>query len=93
MEFLDILSPRASYQYAVKIEQKFKQQNKREFGSTNLQQQKYGKGGPNSHKKKPQYNKSKPLENKGNMKMKKDLRKWWKFHKIPSHNTSECHLK
>jgi hypothetical protein len=35
MEFLDILSLGAAYRYAVKIEQKLKQKNKREFGSTN----------------------------------------------------------
>jgi hypothetical protein len=47
-EFLDISSLGVSYRYVVKIEQKFKQQNKREFGSANLQQPKYGKGIPNS---------------------------------------------
>jgi hypothetical protein len=47
-EFLDISSLGAIYQYVVKIEQKFKQQNKRKFGFANLQQSKYGKGGPNS---------------------------------------------
>jgi hypothetical protein len=43
MEFLDISSLGAAYRYVVKIEQKFKQQNKWEFGSANMQQPKYGK--------------------------------------------------
>jgi hypothetical protein len=47
MEFLDISSLGAAYRYAVKIEQKFRPQNKREFGSANLQQPKYDKDGPN----------------------------------------------
>jgi hypothetical protein len=38
MDFLDISSLSAAYRYAVKIEQKFKHQNKREFGSANPQQ-------------------------------------------------------
>ena len=42
MEFLDISSLCTAYQYANKIEQKFKQ-NKRDFGSAN---QKKGKGAP-----------------------------------------------
>jgi hypothetical protein len=48
MDFLDISSLGASYRYVVKIEQKFKHQNKREFGSTNPQQPKYGKDNPNN---------------------------------------------
>jgi hypothetical protein len=47
MDFLDISSLGAAYQYAVKIEHKFKHQNKREFRSANLQQPKYEKDGPN----------------------------------------------
>jgi hypothetical protein len=47
MDFLDISSLGATYIYVVKIEQKFKQQNKWEFGSANPQQPKYGKGDPN----------------------------------------------
>jgi hypothetical protein len=35
MEFMDISSLGATYRYVVKIKQKFKQQNKREFGSAN----------------------------------------------------------
>ena len=35
MEFLDISSLGAAYRYAVKIEQKFKQRNRWDFGSVN----------------------------------------------------------
>jgi hypothetical protein len=38
MEFLDILSLGAVYQYSLKIDQKFKQRNKREFGYMNASQ-------------------------------------------------------
>jgi hypothetical protein len=47
MDFLDISSLSFSYRYVVKIEQKFKHQNKREFGSANPQQPKYEKDVPN----------------------------------------------
>jgi hypothetical protein len=47
MDFLDISSLGVAYRYAVKIEQKFKHQNKWEFGSANPQQPKYDKDGPN----------------------------------------------
>jgi hypothetical protein len=47
MDFLDISSLGAAYRYAVKIEQKFKHQNKQEFKSANTQQPKYDKDGPN----------------------------------------------
>jgi hypothetical protein len=50
MEFLDISSLGATYRYAVKIEQKLKQ-NTRQIGSGNPSQQKPGKGGPNPQKK------------------------------------------
>ena len=43
VDFRDISSLGAAYRYAVKIEQKFKHQNKWEFGYANLQQQKYDK--------------------------------------------------
>jgi hypothetical protein len=47
MDFLDISSLSAAYRYAVKIEQKFKHQKKREFGSENMKQPKYDKDNPN----------------------------------------------
>ena len=47
MEFLDISSLGVAYRYAAKIEQKFKQSNRRDFGSMNTSQQKGGKGSPN----------------------------------------------
>ena len=48
MEFLDISSLSSTYRYVVKIEQKFKHQNKREFGFENPQETKNGKYGPNN---------------------------------------------
>jgi hypothetical protein len=50
MEFLDISSLGAAYQYAVKIEQKPKQKT-HQFGPGNPSQQKQGKGIPNLQKK------------------------------------------
>jgi hypothetical protein len=47
MDFLDISSLGVAYRYVVKIEQKFRHQNKWEFGSANLQQPKYDKDDPN----------------------------------------------
>jgi hypothetical protein len=38
MDFLDISSLGVAYRYVVKIEQKFKHQNKQDFGSANPQQ-------------------------------------------------------
>ena len=74
-------------QYVVKIEQKFKRQNKREFRSANPQKPKYDKDIPN--KQSPE-NQSKPQEKKGHGKTKKDTGKWCDFHKNPWHNTDEC---
>jgi hypothetical protein len=90
IDFLDISSLGVAYRYAVKIEQKFKHQNKREFGSGNLQQPKYDKDNLNRHSPSIQ---SKPQENKGHGKTKKDTRKWCDFHKSPWHNTDECRSK
>jgi hypothetical protein len=90
MDFLDISSLGVAYRYVVKIEQKFKHQNKWEFRSTNLQQPKYDKDGPN---KQSSENQSKTQEKKGHRKTKKDTGKWCDFHKIPWHNTDECRSK
>jgi hypothetical protein len=90
MDFLDISSLGAAYRYVVKIEQKFKHQNKWEFGSANLQQPKYDKDDPNKQSPK---NQSKTQEKKGHRKTKKDTGKWCDFHKIPWHNTDECRSK
>jgi hypothetical protein len=46
MDFLDISSLGVAYRYVVKIEKKFKNQNKWEFRSANLQQPKYDKDIP-----------------------------------------------
>jgi hypothetical protein len=51
MDFLDISSLGVAYQYAVKIEKKFKKQSKRGFGFENTPQQNCGKGNPNSQNK------------------------------------------
>jgi hypothetical protein len=90
MDFLDISSLGATYRYVVKIEKNFKHQKKWDFGSTNLQQPKYDKDGPN---KQPPENHSKPHEKKGHGKMKKGTRKWCDFHKSPWHNTDQCFSK
>jgi hypothetical protein len=52
MDFLYISSLGPAYQYAIKIEQKFKHQKKWEFGSSNMQQPKFDKDDPN--KKSPE---------------------------------------
>ena len=53
-----------------------------------MKQPKNDKDGPN---KKPPRNSSNPQKGNGNTK--KDIGKWCDFHKIPSHNTDECHSK
>jgi hypothetical protein len=80
MDFLDISSLSVACRYAVKIEQKFKHQNKRDFGSANPQQKNYDKDYPNKH---PSENQSNPQVKKGHGKTKKDTEKWCDFHKIP----------
>jgi hypothetical protein len=70
MDFLDISSLGAAYRYVVKIEKKFKHQNKWEFGSANMQQPKYDKDGPN--KQSPE-NQSKPQEKKGHGRQRRTL--------------------
>jgi hypothetical protein len=47
MDFLDISSLTIAYRYVVKIEKKFKHQNKWEFGYSNMKQPKYDKEVPN----------------------------------------------
>jgi hypothetical protein len=51
MNFMEISSLGADFRYVFKTEHKFKQQNKWVFRFRNLQQQKHGKGGPNSQNK------------------------------------------
>lgn len=96
MEFLDISSLGSAYRYVVKIEQKFKQRNKQEFGPTNPPH-KQGRGNPGPQNKgqstPPLDNLSKSQSKKGNGKTKKDTGKWCEFHKSPWHNTDECHSK
>ena len=95
MEFLDISSLGTAYQYATKIEQKFKQK-KRDFGSAN---QKQGKGAPKPQNQghnqgmATQENLPKTQEKINTAKMKKEAGKWCEFHKRPTHNTSECRAK
>lgn len=92
MEFQDITLFNMTYQYAVKIEQKFKQK-KQDFGSTNPKQ---WKGVPKlqnqgqSQGRETQDSPSKLQDNKNTMKSKKDRGKWCEFHKIPNQNTNEC---
>jgi hypothetical protein len=68
MDFLEISSFGVAYRYVIKIEQKFKHQNKREFGSANSQQPKYDKDNPNKQSPENQW---KPHENKGHGNTKK----------------------
>ena len=74
MEFLDISSLGTAYQYAAKIEQKFKQK-RQDFGSAN---QKQGKGAPKPKNKGQsqgmvvEHNLPNLQENKKTMKLKKN---------------------
>jgi hypothetical protein len=52
MYFLDISSLGTAYRYVVKIEQKFKHQNKRDFGSANPWKKRYDKYNPNKQRPK-----------------------------------------
>ena len=95
MRFLDISSLGSIYQYVFKIKHKLKKRNKWEFGSENASQQKMRKVKPSPQTKGPR-NDNQLLENlsksqivKGSGKTRKDIRKWFKFHKIPQHNTNE----
>jgi hypothetical protein len=90
MDFLNISSLGVAYRYAVKIEQKFRHQNKWEFESANLQQPKHGKDDPNQQHLEKQ---SKTQDKKGKLKTKNDIGKWCDFHKSPWHNTNECRSK
>jgi hypothetical protein len=90
MDFLNISSLGVVYRYAIKIEHKFRHQNKWEFGSANMKQPKHGKDCPNQQ---PLNNQFETKDKKGKVKMKNDTRKWCDFHKIPQHNTDECHSK
>jgi hypothetical protein len=89
MDFMDISSLGAAYRYVVKIKQKFKHQNKREFGSENPQKPKYSKYNCNNQISE---NHSKPHEKNGNRNT-KEIGKWCDFHKIPWNNTDECYSK
>jgi hypothetical protein len=64
MDFLDISSLGVAYRYVVKIEQKFKHQNKWDFRFANLQQPKYDKDIPNkkSPKTSPSHRKRRVTE-------------------------------
>ena len=93
MDFLDISSPGSAYRYAVKIEEKFRQKNKRDSRPMNPLQ-KQGKGNPGPQKTgQGKDNESPPQTKKGDGKTKKDIGKWYKFHKSPWHNTNECRQK
>jgi len=89
MEFLDISSFGTTYQYALKIEKKFKQK-KWYFGSLNPKQ---GKGVPKLHNKGQsqggvaQDNPPKPQAKNNVVKPKKDMGKWCEFHKSSTHKT------
>ena len=83
------------YQYAVKIDKKFKQK-KWDIGSANPKQ---GNGAPKKQNKGPsqggatQDSLLKLQVKKNTTKMKEDMGKWCEFHKGSTHNTSECWAK
>ena len=93
MDFLDISSLGSAYRYAVKIEEKFRQKNKRDSGPAHPPQ-KQGKGNPGpQNTAKENDNQSPPQAKKGDQKTKKDTGKWCEFHKSRWHNTDECRSK
>jgi hypothetical protein len=77
-----------TYRYVVKIEKKRKQKTW-QFGLGNPSKKNLGKGGSNPHKKgQSKYGQHQAKKDIGNTK--KDIEKWWDFHKIPWHNTVDC---
>ena len=93
MDFLDISSLGSAYRYAVKIEEKFPQKNKRDSRTVHPPQ-KQGKGNPGPQNTgQGKDNQSRPQVKKGDGKTKKDTSKWCEFHKSPWHNTDECRSK
>ena len=73
MDFLEISSLGSAYRYAVKIEEKFRQKNKRDSGPANPPQ-KQGKGNPGpQNTTKENDNQSLPQAKKGDRKTKKTL--------------------
>ena len=83
MDFLDISSLGSTYRYGVKIEEKFRQKNKRDSGPANPPH-KQGKGNPGPQNTgQGKDNQSPQQAKKGDGKTKKDTGEWCKFHKNP----------
>jgi hypothetical protein len=80
MDFINISSLGDAYLFVVKIEQKFRHQNKWEFRSKNPKKIKHGKESPNQQ---PLDSQSKTRDKNGKGKTKNETRKWCDFHKIP----------
>ena len=82
MSFLEISSLGVAYRFVVKIEQKFNQKNKCEFGFANQSLQNSDKDGPIPQNK----GESKDIQihnnnSKPHMKLKQDIGKWCELHK------------